>query len=473
MSDGFSGTQAAKVVGITYRQLDYWARTESDPARRSPTHRGAAAVAGTATTICSSCGSSRRCSTPGIKLESVREVFNYLRQHVSGDIASAHLVINGSSVVLAHGDELIDVLAKGQGVLNVLSLAGVKDEVDAQLVPLEADADTDHRRASPADARDANGHRSTTAIAPLGAKMVPFGGWEMPLEYAGTIDEHLACRQGAVVFDVSHLGTVRVEGDGAHDRLQATLTNDLGKIGPGRAQYTHLLDDRRLGARRHHRVVASRRRFRLRRDAECVQHRTCARCDRGHRHHRHPCGTGRPGSDCPPAARLGLPGGVRGRPVPRRPSCLGRRRLPDRRHGLHRRTRCRDRGARRDAALALGCRRRCRRRAQPGSAPATPCDSRPACRSTATSSVLGSLRCRPDSAGWSPSTSRSSVAGPRSSPNVRSARRRLLRGIATEGRRPPRSGCAVLVADDLVGCRDIGQLLTDARSRHRDGVRSS
>ena len=55
---------------------------------------------------------------------------------MSTDIAAAHLVINGSSVVLAEGDELIDVLAKGQGVLNVLSLAGVKDEVDAQLVPL-------------------------------------------------------------------------------------------------------------------------------------------------------------------------------------------------------------------------------------------------------------------------------------------------------------------------------------------------
>lgn len=73
--------------------------------------------------------------------------------------------------------------------------------------------------------------------------MVPFGGWEMPLEYAGTIDEHLACRTTAVMFDVSHLGTVRVAGDGAFDRLQAALSNDLGKIGPGRAQYTHLLDE--------------------------------------------------------------------------------------------------------------------------------------------------------------------------------------------------------------------------------------
>jgi aminomethyltransferase len=78
----------------------------------------------------------------------------------------------------------------------------------------------------------------------LDAKMVPFGGWEMPLSYpSGTIDEHLACRNDAVVFDVSHLGTVRVEGSDADERLQFALTNDLSKIAPGRAQYTHLLDE--------------------------------------------------------------------------------------------------------------------------------------------------------------------------------------------------------------------------------------
>lgn len=135
MDDGFSGTHAAKVVGITYRQLDYWART--DLIRPSLTD-----AAGS--------GSRRRYSykdllelrviktllDAGIKLESVREVFDYLREHVDADIASAHLVINGSSVVLCQGDELIDVLAKGQGVLNVLSLAGIKHEVDTQLVPL-------------------------------------------------------------------------------------------------------------------------------------------------------------------------------------------------------------------------------------------------------------------------------------------------------------------------------------------------
>jgi aminomethyltransferase len=74
--------------------------------------------------------------------------------------------------------------------------------------------------------------------------MVPFGGWEMPLEYpTGTIAEHLACRQEAVVFDVSHLGTVRVSGPDALERLQWALCNDLTKVGPGRAQYTHLLDE--------------------------------------------------------------------------------------------------------------------------------------------------------------------------------------------------------------------------------------
>jgi len=65
----------------------------------------------------------------------------------------------------------------------------------------------------------------------------------MPLSYPdGTLAEHRACRHSAVVFDVSHLGTVRVSGPGAFPTLQRALTNDLGRIDPGRAQYTHLLD---------------------------------------------------------------------------------------------------------------------------------------------------------------------------------------------------------------------------------------
>lgn len=79
----------------------------------------------------------------------------------------------------------------------------------------------------------------------LGAKLTPFGGWDMPLQYpSGTVSEHLTCRTSAVVFDVSHLGSVEVSDSEAFERLQYTLSNDLKKIGPGRAQYTHLLNTR-------------------------------------------------------------------------------------------------------------------------------------------------------------------------------------------------------------------------------------
>jgi aminomethyltransferase len=78
----------------------------------------------------------------------------------------------------------------------------------------------------------------------LGAKMVSFGGWSMPLAYpSGTVAEHKACREDAVAFDVSHLGTVRVTGADAFDHLQHSLSNDLRKVNPGRAQYTHLLSE--------------------------------------------------------------------------------------------------------------------------------------------------------------------------------------------------------------------------------------
>src|SRR5947208_8762338 len=75
--------------------------------------------------------------------------------------------------------------------------------------------------------------------------MVEFGGWEMPLSYpaTGTLAEHRACREDAAVFDVSHLGTVRVTGADAFDRLQWALSNDLRKVRAGQAQYTHLLDE--------------------------------------------------------------------------------------------------------------------------------------------------------------------------------------------------------------------------------------
>ncbi len=79
----------------------------------------------------------------------------------------------------------------------------------------------------------------------LGAKLAAFGGWSMPLEYAGAgvVKEHTAVRTAAGLFDVSHLGKARVHGPGAAGLVDATLTNDLGRIGPGRAQYTLCCDD--------------------------------------------------------------------------------------------------------------------------------------------------------------------------------------------------------------------------------------
>jgi DNA-binding transcriptional MerR regulator len=132
---GYSGTKAASIVGISYRQLDYWARTN---------------LVRPSLTDASGSGSRRQYSyrdllelrviksllDAGIKLESVRTAFEYLRQHVDTDIASAHLVISGSDVLLCDGDTLIDVMRRGQGVLNVLAIGGLKIDLDQQLVQL-------------------------------------------------------------------------------------------------------------------------------------------------------------------------------------------------------------------------------------------------------------------------------------------------------------------------------------------------
>jgi aminomethyltransferase len=95
---------------------------------------------------------------------------------------------------------------------------------------------------TPASARRSPLHGRHAA---LGAKFAPFGGWEMPLEYGGggVIKEHTAVRQAVGIFDVSHLGKARVRGPGAADFVNACLSNDLGKIKPGKAQYTLCCDE--------------------------------------------------------------------------------------------------------------------------------------------------------------------------------------------------------------------------------------
>ena len=76
-----------------------------------------------------------------------------------------------------------------------------------------------------------------------GAKMADFGGWDMPIEYAGTVTEHTAVREAAGVFDVSHMGKVAVHGPGAVAWLNTVLANDLDRIGAGQAQYSMLLNE--------------------------------------------------------------------------------------------------------------------------------------------------------------------------------------------------------------------------------------
>ncbi|MGQ0616681.1 MAG: MerR family transcriptional regulator [Acidimicrobiia bacterium] len=138
--DGFSGTRTAEIVGITYRQLDYWART--DLVRPSLSDANGS-------------GTRRRYSyrdllelkvikqllDAGIRLEMVRDVFTELRTRLGSNVASARLVLSGSSAILALDDgELIDLLRRGQGVLNVLPLEGVLREVDASIRQLRPPA---------------------------------------------------------------------------------------------------------------------------------------------------------------------------------------------------------------------------------------------------------------------------------------------------------------------------------------------
>jgi len=145
----------------------------------------------------------------------------------------------------------------------------------------------------------------------LGARMVPFAGWEMPVQYEGVIQEHRAVRTDAGVFDVSHMGEIEVEGPRAHGLLQELLSNDLDRLEPGEAQYTLLTNERggiiddliayRLGAHRYLLIVnASNREGRLRM-AEGARGQRLRRARRLRRIRP----SGRPGPNA--IAKLGLP----------------------------------------------------------------------------------------------------------------------------------------------------------------------
>ena len=155
----FSGTQAAEIVGITYRRLDYWARTDlvrpsaadanGSGSRREYTYRDLLELKVI-----------KKLLDAGIRLESIRDVFAYMREHVNTDISAAHLVINGSSVILCDGDELIDVLRHGQGVLNVLPMSGVRDEVDRRIITFLPQEENEVASSVSADGGDSDGDGS-------------------------------------------------------------------------------------------------------------------------------------------------------------------------------------------------------------------------------------------------------------------------------------------------------------------------
>jgi len=134
--DAFTGRRAAEIVGITYRQLDYWARTDLvRPSLRDASGSGTRRVYSYRDLL--ELRAIKTLLDAGIRLESVRQVFTYLRDHLGEDVTSANLVIQGTHSVLVQSDgELVDLLREGQGVLNILPMGSVKSEVDARILEL-------------------------------------------------------------------------------------------------------------------------------------------------------------------------------------------------------------------------------------------------------------------------------------------------------------------------------------------------
>jgi len=134
-TEGFSGRQAAEIVGISYRQLDYWARTDlirpsltdasGSGSRRSYSYRDLLELKLIKSLL-----------DGGVKLEQVRQAFTFIREHLGEDVSSANIVLSGKgTVVVQTEDELVDTVRNGQGVLSlILSVGPVKAELDATVL---------------------------------------------------------------------------------------------------------------------------------------------------------------------------------------------------------------------------------------------------------------------------------------------------------------------------------------------------
>ena len=131
--EGYRGPQVCKIVGITYRQLDYWARTDLiRPSLADAKGSGSQRRYGYRDLL--ELKVIKSLLDAGVSLQSARRAIEYLRENLGEDVASANLVLNGAGSLLARsGEEIVDILRHGQGVLNIVPLGGVKDEIDAAI----------------------------------------------------------------------------------------------------------------------------------------------------------------------------------------------------------------------------------------------------------------------------------------------------------------------------------------------------
>jgi DNA-binding transcriptional MerR regulator len=135
--EGFRGPQVCALIGITYRQLDYWARTgllrpSIADARGSGTQRLYSYTDVVELKVI------KQLLDAGISLQRARRAVECLRDGLGRDLASSNLVLVGTNSVLAHTDgEVVDLLKGGQGVLNIVPLSGVLEELDAAILQIE------------------------------------------------------------------------------------------------------------------------------------------------------------------------------------------------------------------------------------------------------------------------------------------------------------------------------------------------
>ncbi len=161
----FTGPRAAKIAGISYRQLDHWdtegivhpsmSQAEGSGSRRRYRYDDLVELRIV-----------KRLRESGVPLRKIRSIFDYIRKDLAEEVASARLVIEGANVVLVRSDaELIDMLQRGQGVLNVLPLLSVKQEVDAAIFELFPPTAAEDPSAGGADTGEAQTHSGRPAAA--------------------------------------------------------------------------------------------------------------------------------------------------------------------------------------------------------------------------------------------------------------------------------------------------------------------